>query len=401
MMNRYLKISCVVCFFLLTVFFWPDDMIDAAAGENQVGRFAVGCVLPLTGEYALYGNNVLDAIKLAVGASGSDGNSAIELIVEDSKSNPTVARQAVSRLAKRKDVICILGPLGSNESLDAAKEAQKQRIPIVTLTQKDGVADVGDYVFRHFLTRQTQIKGLVQYAMYDMRLKKFAILYPDDHYGREMERLFRSEAQSRGGVIARTKSYEAAQTDFGDEIKIITGATIPLVENSENSENSREVFKPVIDFDALFIPDSYTKINMIVPQLIFYNVKGVRLLGASGWNSPELLKVSGEYAEGAVFVDGFSKNSFHPEAQDFIDRFYIAYSREPEMLEALAYDAAAIVSGIVREGRFKTREQFREQLLQVNDFRGATGKTSFAGMRDAKKDVFFLMVKDGDIRQIK
>jgi branched-chain amino acid transport system substrate-binding protein len=397
MMNRYLKIGWVVYFFLSTLL-WSGNVIGAAAGENQVGSFAVAYVLPLTGEYGPYGNKVLDAIKLAVGASGPNGNRSIALIVEDSKSNPKIARQAVLRLAQRKDVICILGPLGSNESLDAAKEAQKQHIPMVTLTQKEGITDIGDYVFRHFLTRPTQIKGLVQYAVVDMGLKRFAILYPDDYYGREMEQLFRTEALSRGGMIVQAKSYKTAETDFGDEIKMITGAKVTP---GAEPEDSHEVFKPVIDFDALFIPDSYTKINMIVPQLIFYNVKGFRLLGVSGWNSPELLKGSGEYAEGALFVDGFSKNSFYREAQDFIDRFYIAYSREPDMLEALAYDAAAIVTGIVRDGQFETRDQFRDRLLQVKDFRGATGKTSFAGMRDARKDVFFLMVKDGDIRQIR
>ncbi len=397
-MNRCLKIFCVVSFFLLSALLWSGNVMGATAGEKQVGSFAVAYVLPLTGEYGPYGNKVLDAIKLAVGASGSNSSSSITLIVEDSKSNPKVARQAVSRLAKRKDVICIVGPLGSNESLDAAKEAQKQHIPMVTLTQKEGITDVGDYIFRHFLTRPTQIKGLVQYAIVDMGLKKFAILYPDDYYGSEMEQLFRNEALSRGGVIVRAKSYAAAQTDFGDEIKMVTGATVIP---GDEPEDSHEVFKPVIDFDALFIPDSYTKINMIVPQLIFYNLKGFRLLGVSGWNSPELLKGSGEYAEGALFVDGFSKNSFHREAQDFIDLFYIAYSREPEMLEALAYDTAAIVTGIVRDGQFETRDQFRDRLLQLKDFRGATGKTSFAGTRDARKDVFFLMVKDGDIRQIK
>jgi len=388
-----------ICFcFILILFLSLYDAASAPAGESGVNRFSIGCILPLTGQYAPYGNRALEAIKLATGASDPAGTGSIKLIIEDSQSRPEVARKAVIRLANHKDIVCILGPLGGNESFEAAKEAQKLKVPILTLTQREGITDVGDYIFRHFLTGRVQMKALVQYAIEDMGLRRFAVLYPDDHYGNEMVNLFRNEVLNRGGTVIKVKSYAETQTDFGNEIKMITGMAITRDENSGNTE---EVYKPVIDFDALFIPDSYVRISMIAPQLAYYNVKGVKLLGTSGWNSPELLKMSGEYLEGAIFVDGFSKNSFYSETQDFIDFYYATYNKEPEMMEAIAYDAAGIVVKIIKENRFETRGQFRNRLLQLRDFPGATGKTSFSGTRDAQKDVFILMVRDGDVKQVK
>jgi ABC-type branched-subunit amino acid transport system substrate-binding protein len=140
---------------------------------------------------------------------------------------------------------------------------------------------------------------------------------------------------------------------------------------------------------------------MIVPQLAFHDVRGVRLVGTSDWDTPDILKAGGELFEDAIFMDAFSPNSFYPEVNDFTDVYYTNYSREPGAAEALAYDAAGIIVKILREDGVKTRDQFRKNLLDVRDYRGVTGKTSFSGMRDARKDVFVLTIKNGRIIQIK
>jgi ABC-type branched-subunit amino acid transport system substrate-binding protein len=154
-------------------------------------------------------------------------------------------------------------------------------------------------------------------------------------------------------------------------------------------------------FDALFIPDSPERISMIVPQLAFHNVRGVKLLGTSAWDTPDILKAGTDLLGEAVFADAFSPNSFYPEVNDFTDMYYTNYSREPDAVEALAYDAAGIIVKSIREDDIRTRDQFMANLLDVRDYRGVTGKTSFSGGRDARKDVFILTIKDGHIIQVK
>ena len=159
--------------------------------------------------------------------------------------------------------------------------------------------------------------------------------------------------------------------------------------------------KPAPDFEALFIPDSYDRVAMIVPQLAYYDLTGIRLLGTSGWDSPELLKTDPKHLEGAVFVDGFFADSFRPEANDFIENFYMAYDREPDTMEALVYDAADMAVRVLVENRGGTRDAFRKGLLQLNRYPGVTGRTSFPPTRDAEKDLFILMVKAGKIVHVK
>ncbi len=400
--KRWLILSLVLMPFLWDVL----AVFPAGAGAKgsvvsiPVDRYAIGCVLPLSGRNAAAGNRALDAIVLASGLFDPIAKTPIKLIIEDSQSQPETARAAVAKLAIQEGVICILGPLGADESLYAAREAQRLKVPIITLTLREGIIDAGNYVFRSYLTNRVQIVSLVQYAIQKMGLARFAVLYPEDDYGREMEKLFREEILRRKGEILKVTSYQTTETDFADEIKSISD----LNKNppaAKEGEGPRDGNKPDLGFDALFIPDSPGRISMIVPQLAFHDVKGIRLLGTSDWDAPEILKAGSELLEGAIFVNAFSPNSFYPEVNDFTDIYYTNYSREPDALEALAYDAAGIIVKILREDGVKTRDQFRKSLLDVRDYRGVTGRTSFSGMRDARKEVFVLTIKDGQIVQIK
>jgi len=367
--------------------------------SKQVDHHAIGCILPLTGRYASAGNKALEAVILAADIFDPLKRYPFKLVIEDSKSDATTARAAVAKLAREK-VLCILGPFGNAEAVAAAGEAQRLKIPIITLTQKEKITDIGDNVFRNYMTNEMQIRGLVTYTMNEMDLTRFAVIYPDDHYGREMEKLFRDEVLRQGGKNIKSQYYNKTQVDFGNVIKAITD-TKRISSKEKEFKKSDAEHKQVIGFDALFLPDSPARVHMIVPQLAYYNVRGIKLLGTSLWNSPDLLKTVGEYLDGAVFADGFCLNSFYPEANDFIDVFYTHYGREPDVIDALVYDAARIVVTTIEENDIETREQLKNSLLRLENRRGVTGNTSFSGKRDANKDVFILTVNAGQIVQIK
>jgi len=370
------------------------DLRQRISEIGSTDRYAIGCILPLTGRYSVYGERMLDAIILAAGIFDPRSEIPVTLIIEDSKSDSATAREAVAKLAWEDNVIGIIGPLGSATSVAAAEEAQEIGIPILTLTQQEGITETGDYVFRNFLTGTMQIESLVKYTFENLGLTSFAILYPDDSYGTEMMNLFWDEVVNYGGEIRGVESYKTSQTDFGKEIKAIVHLDSP--KGTDDSEKA----EPFIDFDALFIPDSSSRILMIAPQLAFYDVTNIQLLGTSSWNSPELLDIDTKNIEGAIFTDGFFLESHSPSVREFIDRFYTALGREPGNLEALAYDAARIIVTIMTEMHTEVRGDLRDNLFLIEDYPGITGITSFSETGDAEKTLYILMVSDNEIEQI-
>ena len=392
--KRWHGTACILLIVLSFTGALPASAADTAPG---IAPHPVGCILPLSGRNAAYGNRALDAVLLAAGVFNAAKATPIRLLIEDSQSEPAAAGAAVAKLAGA-GVTFILGPLGSQEAFEAAKEAQRLKVPILTLTQREGITGIGDHVFRNFLTAAMQIRTVVQYAQVELGLRRFAILSPDDPYGQEMARLFREEVVRKGGEIRKEKSYQTDQTDFADEIHSLAGiAPVPPGEEAPMALPP----KPNPGFEALFIPDSAFRVAMIVSQLAYYDITGIRLLGTSGWDSPELLKTDPEHLQGSVFVDGFFPNSFRPEVNAFIESFYLSYGREPDAMEALVYDAAAMAVRLILDGRGATRETFRQGLMQVKGYQGVTGRTSFSPSRDAEKELFILTVKDGQIIQVK
>jgi len=375
---------------------------SAAAADPALGTshpYTLGCILPLSGKFAAYGNRALESLILAAGFFDPQRSSSVKLLIEDSQSRPEKARAAVARLV-REGVVAIIGPLGSEEAQGVAEEAQRLKVPLLTLTQKEGITAIGEYIFRGFLAGSQQIEKLVKFAREDLQLQRFAVLYPEVAQAREMAGLFRQEVTRRGGTIVWTGAYKNDQTDFAEPVKKLTAATeVTRIENDQVEGSPSRSF----NFEAVFIPDSYRAVKMIVPQLVNYDVRGVRLLGMSGWNSPELLYMEEPgNLEGAVFTDSFFTAGIYPPTLDFVDRFYAAYGREPDVMEAEVFDAAGMAVKILLEGKGGlTREKFRNSLLGISSYQGVTGRSSFSTKRFIAKEAFVLMVKDGKIVQVK
>jgi branched-chain amino acid transport system substrate-binding protein len=368
--------------------------------SRPVNRNTVGCIFPLTGRFTDEGSKALDAVLLATGTFNQRSPSPWKIVVADSGETPEGIKDAVAYLAGEANVMAIVAIAGTTEATVAAREAQKRQVPLILIAPKEGVTEMGEYVFQHFLTPTQQIEALTKYAQETLNVAIFSILYPQDDYGEEMVRLFRRGVQKKGGKVVKAIPYNKTQTDFTEQIKKLTGNKIGASEKVyATTEESKKILS--VDFEALFIPDSYVRVKMIAAQLAFCDVKGVKLLGTSLWQSSDLRKKGAEYLEGAVFADSFFVNGFLPETNDFVDVYYSAYSREPGNIDALSYDTMEMVLGVLEDQQIKTRAEFMQALLAVERFRGVTGSISFGGNRVAQKDAFILRVQNGKIEQVR
>ncbi len=361
-------------------------------------RNVIGCILPLSGENRTYGIHSLHGIELAIHAFEPNyGGMPIKLVIKDSKSSPSEAETAVEDLVDEERVMAIIGPLLSVTSEAAAIKAQELGVPIITLTQREDVAEIGDFVFQNCLTNSQQMKALVSFAMDEMDLSRFAILYPRDLYGIKLMYLFIDEVLRTGGEIMGVQSYDNEQMDFGGQIKRL----VDLQEGeAQHEEGRKKDFEPIIEFDALFIPDYWDRIGLIAPQLAYYNVIGITLLGTSAWNSPELVSEGGKFVDGSLFVDGFFKESRYPRIKEFVRDFRNTFESDPTILEAQAYDAMDLCVQVLTDQEIYSHRQMRDGLMGVMVFDGVSGLTSFDAEGKPNKIPFILTVKKGGIQKI-
>ena len=146
-----------------------------------------------------------------------------------------------------------------------------------------------------------------------------------------------------------------------------------------------------LNYDAIFIPGFYDKVGLILPQLVFYNIDEITLLGSRGWNSPELIKIAGNYLKPGFFVDGFFPESGRAKVRNFVAKFSATFGNDPTLYSAQAYDSANIFIQIIEKGA-DNRLQVREQLAAIRDYPGVSGKTTILPSGDSEKELFTLIV---------
>jgi len=367
---------------------------------------AIGVLLPLSGRYAAFGERVKRGMELAM--DDFRPHIPVRFIFRDTAGEETIAAQQLAELAISDRVIGVAGPLVGNAALGAAQRANQERIPLLTLSQRDGLATSSLYVFRNSLTPQLQVRALVDYAIGERGFTTFGILNPQTRQGEHFAELFRDEIWRRGGEIVAAQSYDSSQTDFRYQVRLLQGLDpgAPDEEEDEaapdpNDPDARQTKeKKPPPFEALFLPDYADRISLIAPQIAFYGLEGVQLLGTSGWNDAELPRLARQFVEGAVFTDSFFLHSRYPFIQDFVTNFYNRFNEEPTILEAQGYDIAAILLTLLNDASVQSREDLRRALAQLQNFPGVTGATRFDFAGEAEKVLFLLQVQNGTIVQI-
>lgn len=370
----------------------------------------VGCLMPTSGKYESYGTRAQRGFDLAYGLfSQAHDDMDLRVVYRDTESDPEKTVQAVRELAEL-GVCAIVGPVGTVE--EAAREAQIRGIPIMTLTGKEDITLMGDFVFRNFLTREMQVKSVVSYSFEVLGLNNFAILYPEEQYGIDMMNLFWDEVDAFGGEIVGVESYTTETTDFANAIKKMIGLyyPIPVEPDVIVDENGQEQYvdaktketdpeAPVKDFDALFIPDAAEKVGLILPQLSFYDVGDVYLLGTNLWHTDKLIQMAGPYVSGTIIPESFFAESRKTNVQQFVNTYNAAFGEEPGFIEAIGYDSAMMIFHVIGQHP-ESYSQFRDRLLVLKDFKGITGITSVGETGDVWKALYLLNANERGFREL-
>ncbi|MGA1824885.1 MAG: penicillin-binding protein activator [bacterium] len=381
--------------------------LETISSTRSMDEITIGCIAPITGEFAVYGEKIVRGIKTAIEEYNQVNEKTAKLVIVDTKGRSALARQGVTVLANEEDALAIVGPLLSETAKFAAQVAEQIRIPLITPTAGgDGICEIGNHIFRNSLTSRHQAAAIAEYAVNTLGLIDFGIFYPYNAYGQRFMVSFADIVEELGANVKIIEFYDEKDTDFRHQILRI-----------------HEV-QP----EVLFIPCDYEKAVLIAPQIPYYKpepeeeeVEGdvdgkekkkvidnlardsdkeddeleenpIMLFGSEGWYDPRLIEEGEEYVNEAIIPIGFNPNSSKSSSKNFIRHFREKYHTDPDSISAQAYEATRIILYIIETGA-TSREDIRRGLSQLDNYHGICGTTGFSPTGESQKEVILMQVK--------
>ncbi len=241
--------------------------LDAAPSVSTSSTISVALVIPQTGSASALGRQVAAGAQAAVDDLRLSGKN-VDLRIIDS--GLTGWQQAVKSLPPQFTVVG--GPLIPGR-YKAVRDAASGRA-LFSFTASLPSGEEGVKAWRFFASPEDQIKALLDAAS-SLGINSFGVFSPGDAYSKRMSGLFMQDASARGCTVT-SGSYTAGKMnawpkEAGAFVKTQVGAqrgSIPVA---------------TADFQAIFLPDSWKNMDMLVSSLHYSGAQNRLMMGTSIW----------------------------------------------------------------------------------------------------------------------
>jgi branched-chain amino acid transport system substrate-binding protein len=348
--------------------------------EDEQWRPIIGAILPLTGPLAAYGRMAEEGIQLAIDEYNERHFDAVTLIVRDDADQVARVGDLVREL-ERLGAVAIVGLL-RGEGLEVAARRRRDRdLLIVSPTAAENLSFERN-TFSVFSTTERVTSGaraLAAFAVRDLRIDYFGVMYPSTREGRSQFAAFADAVRARGGDIVGSVAYDDTATTFQEPLAYL------------------ETFNP----QAIYAPATNpSSVIVLAPQFSFYGMRGIQVLGDAEWSAPEVLRlVEPRFINGTVISTFLHRSSSSLRWREFVEMYEREYRKGLQAnlvpVPALAYDATRLILAALPWG-FPRRSAIARSFRDIRGLPGATGIFSVESGAITRRP-FILQFKDREL----
>ncbi len=314
---------------------------NKSVGNNKI---KVGVVLPLSGQYAVFGDSVKNSMEMSLKDLPNKEN--VELVFEDDQFDAKKALSAYNKLQSIDNVDIVVAL--SSPSLEAIKPVINKTDELMltvgneSSVEKDNVFEIIPWAAGLFKDLGKEVTG---------KYKKVAIVYAADSQVYIVDKNFLVE-----GMDGKQDYIE-----------------VPIASNSDvRTEVSKMLEEGVDSFTLLIAPDQGVKfLNEVTNQS-----KGKRPQIICDGNIELTI---GEYLKKGVSADKFegclSTMIADNTNKDYLQRYKQAYNSEPNFLGVYGYDAVQVIGKVLAS---KDKKDWKSTLEKDGlSIDGMSGKITF------------------------
>jgi branched-chain amino acid transport system substrate-binding protein len=382
-MKRVLIVMCLVLFAAGGVF--------ASGGSGESETLKIGAIFAVTGGASFLGAPEAKTAEMLVekiNAEGGIKGTMLELIVKDSAANPEKAISFAKQLIEEDQVVAIIGPSTSGETMQIKELCNEAGVPLVSAAAAEAIVDpVASYVFKTPQKDSYVVRWIYQ-TMKDMGISKIGVVAANTGFGNAGKGQLEKYAAEFGIDIAIAESYDRAATD------------LTALMNKVKAENVQAVVNWSIVPAQSIIPKNMKQLGMDVP-----------LFQSHGFGNIKYVEAAGEAAEGIIFpcgrlLVGEELPNSNPQKKflvEYANEYKAKYNEEASTFGGHAYDALMIVVEAIRNGG-DDRESIRDEIEKIKKFPGTGGVFNMSASDHnglGMDSIVMLTVKNGKFALLK
>lgn len=357
-------------------------LMAAPFAASAADTVKIGAPFNVTGGLSSLDAPALNGAKLKAkeinDAGGIDGKK-IELVIYDTKTDPTVIASVASQLLNSDKVPVAMGFTDSDSALALGPIFQQAGVPFVTpgATSPKLPEQVGTDMFLACFGDNVQAAAGAEFVLNDLKGKNVYLLRDNStEYTTLLAKYFDEAFTKGGGTIVARDDYKSGDTSYTAQITKLKALST----------------KP----DVLYVSAMPDDIGLIVKQMRQAGVTQP-IVGGDGYDTPLLLSVGGKAANDTYY----STHAYMAtDSTDAIKKFYTdykaAYGTDPEnAFAALGYDTVGLIADAIKRAGSEDPAKIRDALAATKDFKGITGSITYPpDSRVPQKTVTMIGVKD-------
>ena len=326
--------------FIILFLTFYNFIFISAIGFTEENKIKIGLLVPLSGENALIGEQIVKATRLALKDINSD---KLEIIPKDTKSDPNKTLRSAIELEKL-GINLVIGPV-FHKNLSYLNEVKN--LTFLSFTNK--TLDLPKNVISTGINSTSQLNTIKKFVERN-EIEKTVFLIPNSNYNLEIKQGIKNSKVK----TQKKYFYDIDPTKLTKQVEKITNYEIRkqnLLDEITRLENSDDINKEKkiknlkkkytigrVNFDSVIIADFDESLKSVVTSLLYTDVspKDKYFITFNQWFDESLLN---ETALQPIYYPSVNKKNL----EDFKKKFLEVFNENPNHISLLSYDLVGLI----------------------------------------------------------
>jgi len=333
----------------------------ALSTQVYAATIKIGAIFAVTGAAAYLGAPEEKTARLFVDNLNKEGGingSKVELIVKDSAGSAEKALSFAKQLIDENEVVAIIGPTTSGESMAIRDYCNTAKIPLISCAAAETIVEPPlPYVFKTPQKDSYVAKWAFQ-TMKDSGIQKLAVVASNTGFGSGGKAQLEKYAGDFGITIVLSEQYDPTATDLSSLLTKV------------KSSGAQALINWSIEPAQSIIAKNMKQMNLNIP-----------LYQSHGFGNIKYVEAAGSAAEGIIFPCGRllvadllpDSNVQKKLLQKYNKDYKAAYSEDASTFGGHAYDALLILTTAIKSANSTAPDKIAAAIAATKNLAGTAG----------------------------